>query len=146
MIDPQTNNNFIIYDLVMLLQKGPCVCPAGYRSDTATNECIDINECELTIDEKYRLTDRDLEHPITVCHESAICTNLIGSVKCECPEGLFGDGILSCDDFDECFQACFFKRKIIFSHHTLYLKIFYHFKAFSLKVILTILEPRSLIG
>ena len=71
-----------------------------------TNECIDIDECSLTDDQKDKM-NLELAFPITVCHESAICINLIGSVECKCPEGLFGDGILSCDDFDECLQECF---------------------------------------
>ena len=77
--------------------KGACSCPPGYKSDVITNECIDIDECLLSSNDKKEIQ----------CHDSAICTNLIGSVKCECPEGLFGDGFLSCDDFDECSQVGF---------------------------------------
>ena len=88
-------------------QKGRCICPSGYQNDVTTNECIDIDECSLTNDEKYKINNRELQFPVTVCHDSAICTNTIGGVKCECPEGLFGDGKLSCDDVDECLQAHF---------------------------------------
>ena len=67
-----------------------------------TNECIDVDECSSTDDERDGLTNHG---SISKCHDSAICTNLIGSVICECPAGLFGDGFLSCDDFDECSQV-----------------------------------------
>ena len=88
--------------------KGACACPPGYTSDVITNECIDIDECSFN-DEKDILGQGFLDsyESISKCHDKAICTNLIGSVICECPEGLFGDGFLSCDDFDECSQAGF---------------------------------------
>ncbi|XP_019371415.1 PREDICTED: thrombomodulin [Gavialis gangeticus] len=48
-----------------------CVCPDGFildESETGPKMCIDINECEMQ-------------------HCDGICTNTLGSFRCDCPEG-----------------------------------------------------------
>ena len=52
-----------------------CSCPIGY-SLTEIGECLDIDECEK-------------KDP---CHENALCLNTIGSFKCKCNKGSWGDG------------------------------------------------------
>ncbi|XP_017537179.1 latent-transforming growth factor beta-binding protein 4 isoform X2 [Pygocentrus nattereri] len=61
-------------------------CQPGY-SITATEECVDINECANE----------------TVCGEHAFCQNLIGTYQCICDQGYesTGDG-RSCVDINEC--------------------------------------------
>ncbi|XP_019399626.1 PREDICTED: thrombomodulin [Crocodylus porosus] len=48
-----------------------CMCPDGFildESETGPKMCIDINECEMQ-------------------HCDGICTNTLGSFRCDCPEG-----------------------------------------------------------
>ncbi|XP_065202934.1 fibulin-1-like isoform X2 [Planococcus citri] len=69
-----------------------CECKAGYERDKMTGACIDVNECQLHIDN---------------CAESTRCDNTIGSYQCT---RLYGCGtgytlnLASniCEDEDEC--------------------------------------------
>ncbi|XP_013415298.1 fibrillin-1-like [Lingula anatina] len=63
------------------------VCPDGYRYDSKTADCEDINECALN----------------NGCC-SDICINTNGSYHCKCKEAGFSLGIdgQTCQDIDEC--------------------------------------------
>jgi hypothetical protein len=72
-----------------------CLCPAGYELDGFA--CVDIDECELGLDD---------------CAEDHLCLNRPGSFECRCPPGHTldtagvcradrdGDGVF--DDVDNC--------------------------------------------
>lgn len=60
-------------------------CPQGYESDDQ-NGCVDIDEC------LYSLHD---------CQPSQHCINIVGSFRCECPDGYRKVGV-ECIDIDEC--------------------------------------------
>lgn len=63
-----------------------CVCTQGYKSDSATGQCVDIDEC--------REGQASCDH---------VCQNMIGSFRCTCRQGyiLNMDG-KTCRDIDEC--------------------------------------------
>ena len=63
-----------------------CECIDGYFFDSAENDCVDIDECVLNIDN---------------CDPNAICTNMVGSFTCECALGFSGNGT-TCLDANEC--------------------------------------------
>lgn len=52
-------------------------------------QCIDINECDYA----------------GACGKGALCVNLPGAHKCECPEGYNGDPEEECVDVDECLRS-----------------------------------------
>ncbi|VBB27108.1 unnamed protein product [Acanthocheilonema viteae] len=58
-------------------------CKKGFTKDGAS--CIDVNECIQS----------------GICHENALCENIMGSYSCRCHPGYKGDGS-KCDDIDEC--------------------------------------------
>jgi hypothetical protein len=51
-----------------------CACPPGYRTDSITGRCRDIDECALGFDG---------------CHASAACENTGGSYRCVCSDFTF---------------------------------------------------------
>ncbi|XP_048584052.1 uncharacterized protein LOC5508744 [Nematostella vectensis] len=53
-----------------------CICYYGYQM--SDNKCKDIDECKTGRSE---------------CHQNATCTNTVGSYRCICNEGFWGDGI-----------------------------------------------------
>ena len=65
-----------------------CSCDAPQYAPRGgpTLECLDVDECEVGIDN---------------CSPLAICTNNPGGFECECQEGYEGSGI-NCRDIDEC--------------------------------------------
>lgn len=58
-----------------------CKCPRGFQGDASNSidGCKDIDECE----------DKTMHR----CSENGSCENLIGSHKCTCNKGYYGDGI-----------------------------------------------------
>ena len=54
-----------------------CECKQGYAWSEVTQQCQDINECELLSSDSNDL----------VCKSNSICINLNGSFKCECKTG-----------------------------------------------------------
>lgn len=64
------------------------MCKDGYIGTNPYDGCADIDECTLP----------------SSCGQGAICTNLEGSYRCDCPEGFVGDAhsVLGCTDLDEC--------------------------------------------
>lgn len=52
-------------------------------------QCIDINECNY----------------VGACGRRALCINLAGGHRCECPEGYNGNPEEECVDIDECLRA-----------------------------------------
>uniref|UniRef100_UPI00359018BB fibrillin-1-like n=1 Tax=Myxine glutinosa TaxID=7769 RepID=UPI00359018BB len=62
-----------------------CPCKQGYRGESESGTCVDINECVI------------LEY----CSEDANCENRNGSFSCDCKPGFNGNGSI-CDDVDEC--------------------------------------------
>ncbi|RWS03576.1 hypothetical protein B4U79_08646, partial [Dinothrombium tinctorium] len=62
-----------------------CICEVGYKRNTTSGICEDINEC------KY----------VDPCPWPKMCENTIGSYKCKCRLGFIEkDG--ECEDIDEC--------------------------------------------
>jgi hypothetical protein len=61
-----------------------CKCIPGYTGDGFT--CVELNECIEGIHN---------------CHESATCTNTLGSFTCKCTIGYYGTGTF-CKDINEC--------------------------------------------
>lgn len=39
---------------------------------------------------------------VGACHPIAICSNELGTYRCDCPSGYTGNGFDACDDIDEC--------------------------------------------
>ena len=68
-------------------------CKKGFHYDIATEQCLDLNECQIFPN---------------VCKSGAKCVNSIGSFACECPTGLTLDSSKRrCVDTREatCFQS-----------------------------------------
>ena len=53
--------------------------PEIHLSNVVISLLTDVDECELEVD---------------ICDEKAMCTNTIGSYKCECESGFLGDGTI----------------------------------------------------
>ncbi|MFK7986805.1 MAG: EGF domain-containing protein [Sandaracinaceae bacterium] len=102
-----------------------CECLAGYEEVGGT--CVDIDECDLGIDDCADLAVcrntgggftctcidgyegpgnfcNDVDECLTpgACHPDATCTNQVGNYACGCNEGYIGDGRLVCADVDDC--------------------------------------------
>ncbi|XP_062609554.1 uncharacterized protein LOC134271353 [Saccostrea cucullata] len=98
-----------------------CKCREGYEK-SATNSCIDINECEeqspcahnctntngsymCTCDDGYELVDLSNCSDIDEClvHVCHICSNWAGGFDCSCYEGYsLNISTLSCHNINEC--------------------------------------------
>ncbi|XP_015757133.1 PREDICTED: EGF-containing fibulin-like extracellular matrix protein 1 [Acropora digitifera] len=63
-----------------------CECQAGYKWNSNSMSCKDVNECSLNTDN---------------CSNLATCTNTKGSYRCNCISGYTGNGV-TCADLDEC--------------------------------------------
>ena len=64
-----------------------CVCSHGLQN--ISNECVDIDECQLNL--------------LNSCPKDSQCLNTFGSYKCECSSGLAWNSLTSkCDDVNEC--------------------------------------------
>ena len=68
-----------------------CACNAPGWQGPGTENCTDVDECDLQIDN---------------CDGSvaATCTNTLGSFTCECNDGFNGTGVV-CDDINECVEG-----------------------------------------
>ncbi|RWS30180.1 hypothetical protein B4U80_04230 [Leptotrombidium deliense] len=69
-----------------------CVCDIGFKLDRLTNECVDINECQINTHN---------------CESNRRCDNTIGSFECvrelSCGTGYtFNSDTNVCEDDDEC--------------------------------------------
>ena len=83
---------FIKQVLFFVIGTYKCECHDGYHVSSASEKCVDINECQLNTDD---------------CHPVAICSNFEGSFDCLCPSGYEGDGhgaVIGCEDVDECYE------------------------------------------
>ncbi|XP_065195324.1 fibrillin-1-like, partial [Sycon ciliatum] len=65
-----------------------CFCRAGFKRDSATGKCINVDECSVA----------------APCGFGAACTDTEGSFRCECAAGfqLRSGSVRICDDYDEC--------------------------------------------
>lgn len=73
-----------------------CECQEGFNRNrwSASNECVDINECMMP----------------GMCSTDSTCVNTLGSYTCQCPEGqeLITNTVTDekmCSDIDECLTA-----------------------------------------
>ena len=72
----------------------------GYKRDPDNDKgCIDIDECN----------EQKTAGTFYECHANAMCVNTIGSYKCSCNLGYFGDASdtppNNCIDYDECSES-----------------------------------------
>ncbi|XP_013200140.1 fibrillin-1 [Amyelois transitella] len=76
-------------------------CPPGFKIDTRTNKCEDIDECEDSTD---------------ICRPDQVCVNQLGQYDCKsrfdemkngkCPDGMRKKpGSTICEDIDECVEG-----------------------------------------
>ncbi|XP_071948055.1 uncharacterized protein [Antedon mediterranea] len=66
-----------------------CACRSGFSLHPNGKFCLDVDECDLDIDN---------------CDVNAQCNNTMGSFVCTCDNGYSGDGS-QCIDVDECSQS-----------------------------------------
>ncbi len=67
------------------------VCEPGYLYDIKNNDCIDINECELDLNQSQTESNMNSINN-RFCDLNAFCINTQGSFKCICKKGFIGDG------------------------------------------------------
>ena len=108
-----------------------CLCPDGYTQNNVTHECVDIDECNLSIhdcdinascinlngsynctcDLNYNGNGYNCKPECPVCGHHAYCTtdNLVPyeTLICACHEGYEMDQSGNCTDIDECGSQSF---------------------------------------
>lgn len=72
-----------------------CDCKNGFVKNEQTNQCIDVDECNL-----YAYFSNEVNN----CHGNSKCFNTFGSYKCVCEPGFYGNGS-HCEDINECIDV-----------------------------------------
>jgi len=125
--DPITGNNncHVFAKCVNKPGKFDCICEDGYEGN-GVSACLDINDCDAdkcvhgfctdlgindfrcSCDIGYtdRLCNNNIDECTSFTHNcvprKASCIDTEGSYECECNRGFTGDGILGCEDINDC--------------------------------------------
>eukprot|EP00933_Yihiella_yeosuensis_P070771 TRINITY_DN78936_c0_g1_i1.p1 TRINITY_DN78936_c0_g1~~TRINITY_DN78936_c0_g1_i1.p1 ORF type:complete len:1155 (+),score=147.67 TRINITY_DN78936_c0_g1_i1:493-3465(+) len=95
-----------------------CKCKPGYSGTGNYSNCTDIDECAIsnktvsTYSNPSTNSNTSTAANKTACGTGAVCVNTVGSFKCECVPGYWGDGN-TCTNIDECAKSidnCFWKK------------------------------------